>query len=599
MNLRPYQLEALDTTLALAAQGQRRQLGVAATGLGKTVMFTSLAERIGGRCLILAHRDELVQQAVAKLREVWPDAQVGIVRGSDDQVRAQVVVASVQTLSRPNRLARLIDSIDGGASMFGPAGPFSLVVVDEAHHATAPSYQIILQTLRAGAPGCACVDGKIERPATPDEVDAGCELGIAYDPCHVCLGTTRLPPGPLLLGVTATPDRADKAAMSQVFDVIAWSYDLLWGIRAGFLADVRGIEVKIENLSLAGIKTTAGDFNAGQVGQRLEAAHAHLAIVRAWQQYASDRAGTIVFTPTVATAKLTADAFLAAGIPAGFVHGGSTSDERRALLRSYQDRDVRVLVNCAVLTEGFDAPHTDCIIPRATKSRALYTQMVGRGTRPFPGKADCLVMDMVDNAKRHSLITVPTLAGVTGKLGTQLRKGTGTLSAVTLQHDEQLVAQGKLDAEVIDLFRRVKGGGVAWVPTHYPGALERYEVVLGEDPFRYTVVLAERHPEVWTAGYIEPDGTKVVLVAKVPYVQARDAAERYVRHHPAFSVLADSRATWRLKPPSEKQLRLARLYHVQLQPGLNAGQVSDLINRRMAVVRSKNRGVSRRAPRRR
>lgn len=599
MELRDYQEEALARVAEAEARGIRRQLGVAATGLGKTVMFVALARQRGGRTLILVHRDELVSQAVAKVRELWPEVgPVGIVKAEQDDTRAQVIVASVQTLSRPQRLSRLLSHATGEGSMLPPVGPFDLVIVDEAHHATADSYKLVLAGLRAGLPAelvCpACLNtGEVERLATPEEVDDGYELGVAFDACpneswHMEFPA---PQGPLLLGVTATPDRGDGQALEGTFDEIVWTYDMLWGIRAGHLSDLRGIQVKIDTLNLSNVKVTAGDFNAGQAGAAMEASNAHRYIVEAWRRHAADRR-TLVFTPTVETARLTAEEFAHHGVAAAYVHGGTPLEERRQLLADYQAGKVQVLANCAVLTEGFDAPRTDCVVmARPTKSRALYTQCVGRGTRMHPDKADCLVLDIVGASARHSLVTVPTLAGLTGKDATRMRDGKGTLADVALQRDERLVAAGRMRATEVDLFRRARAiGRLAWVPSAMANEhLQRYTLSLGIG--RPTVVLAERREGLWTSGLLHVDGGKEVLIARVDMETAMGVAEAWVRHHqPGGMALMDKSASWRAKPPSDKMRVAAFKWHIEVKPDMTAGEVSDLINRRAAIVqRAKER----------
>lgn len=335
-----------------------------------TVVFCALAERRGGRTLILAHRDELISQAEAKVREVWPEADVGVVKAERNEVRAQVVVASVQTLARARRLEQLAAPYED-PGIFSPAlAPFDLVVVDEAHHSAADSYRAILDRLRAGQPGCPLaaegVDHDHERIATPEEVSAGCELGITFDPCP---GPAA---GPLLLGVTATPDRGDGKGLDDLFDEVTFAYDILWGIRSDYLADLRGVRVSVDTLDMSGVKVRRGDYDQGQTGRAMEEAQAERFVVKAWQEHAADRQ-TLVFTPTVEVARLVAEEFRHAGVRAEHVHGGTPLDERRSILRRYSEGDLQVIANCAVLTEGYDEPRTDCIVvARPTKSRALY-----------------------------------------------------------------------------------------------------------------------------------------------------------------------------------------------------------------------------------
>lgn len=608
LELREYQDDALARVDAAEARGVRRQLGVAATGLGKTVMFASLAERRKARTLVLAHRDELVTQAAAKLLEVWPELGateavhvalrsaglgdlsasvalnrrgVGIVKAAADDVDAQVVVASVQTLSRPARLARLTgamaDEVEALGALWGGERPepFDLVVVDEAHHATAVSYRAVLDGLRAGAGIRYC------------DCDGGC-----YD----CGGTGMVdPPGPLLLGVTATPDRGDGKGLDDLFDEVTFSYDLLWGIRAGYLADLRGQRVVVEALDLSGVKVRRGDYDAGAAGRALEDADAPQMIVAAWMEHALGRR-TLVFTPTVATAALVAAQFAAVGVRAGMVHGGTPMDERRQVLQAYARGDLDVLANCAVLTEGYDEPRTDCIvIARPTKSRALYTQMVGRGTRRHPDKADCLVLDVVGASAVHSLVTVPSLFGLGGDWADQLGDGSGLLADVCQAHDDDQVRLGKMRAEDADLFRKVRGKGIAWVAVHAEGApLRRYVRTLGKDQDGTelpTVVLAQRDAEVWTAGLWWPatrtaPERKAVLMAEVGMELAQGMAEDYVRKM-GGGALTDTDAKWRTRKPSPKALQAAKKWQLAVDPAWTAGELSEALDAHVARIKAK------------
>ncbi len=544
LTLRPYQAEAIERTEAAEARGVRRQLGVAATGLGKTIVFCALAQQRGRRTLVLVHRDELVRQAVAKMREVWPGVDVGVVKAKENEVHADVVVASVQTLSRATRLAQL-------------TGAFDLVIVDEAHHTAADTYRRILDAVGAGTDN-----------------------------------------GPLLLGVTATPDRGDGKGLDDLFDEITWVYDILWGIRSGYLCDVRGLRVTVDALDLSGVRMNRGDYDAGQAGQAMTDADAPAVIVRAWQQHASDRQ-TLVFTPTVALAEEVALAFKHAGVRAECVSGGTPLDDRRAILASYAAERTQVLVNCAVLTEGYDNPRTDCVVvARPTKSRALFTQMIGRGTRKHPAKADLLVLDVVGATGLHSLVTVPSLFGVDPDEWPEMHNGTGILTDVMERHEHQLVLQGKLRAEEADLFAKVRAEGIAWVPVHDPGDLPRYHRGtvtindLGERVYGPTVVLTQREAtdDGWLAGYQHQDGSKTVLIRGVTMELAQGVAEDAVRRimgAPELARLVDADAAWRRRKPTPRQLEAARKWRMP-NPSQYAtsGELSDALDAHIARKRA-------------
>lgn len=549
MELRPYQLQALERIAAAEVRGVRRQLGVAATGLGKTIMFCALAQQRGERTLILAHRDELVSQAVAKVREVWPDVDVGVVKGEDDDTHAHVVVASVQTLARDRRLQRLIDAwanVDGMAAWGRKlVDPFGLVVVDEAHHAAADSYRKILDALNAG----------------DNEGN-----------------------GPLLLGVTATPDRGDGKGLDDLFDEIVFNLDLLWGIRSDYLCDVRGLVLRLDDLDLSGVKVRGGDYETGAVGRALQDAHAPTVIHAKWAEHASDRR-TLVFVPTVDLSQQVEHEFRQHGIRCAHVDGTTPLDERRQILRDYDAGTVQVITNCMVLTEGFDSPRTDCIVQaRPTRSRALFTQMVGRGTRKHPDKTDLLVLDVVGASDTLSLVTVPSLFGVEqSEFAAQLGDGTGTVSDVVQHRDDWLAKLGRITSEEADLFREMRGQGVAWV--RVPGDRPRYERSLGNKLSRVVLV---QTVEGWLAGMVEPDGKKRVLIAHVTQEMAQGVAEDAVRKH-GVAHLVNADAPWRSGRPSEKSRKFAGRLRISVGD-MTAGELSDAIDATLAERQQKKRG---------
>lgn len=543
--LREYQEQILERVEAAEARGVRKQLVVAATGLGKSLVFTALARRRGGRALILAHRDELVNQAVATIRGWWPEIDVGIVKGTENDVRHHVVVASVQTLSRSRRMLELLAPFDpNGMTLLGRAEPFDLVICDEAHHVLADSWRFILDAVHAGEPD-----------------------------------------GPLLVGVTATPDRGDGKGLGDVFEEIVATYDLLWGILNGYLCEIRGLRVKVKKLDLDKVKVSKGDYDQGQAGRALRDAGAEHVIYKAWAEHAPDRR-TLVFTPTVETAQLVANEFAANGVAAAMVHAKTPQDERRQMLRDYAAGTIQVLANVGVLTEGFDAPRTDCVvISRPTKSRALFTQMVGRGTRLHPEKSDLLVLDVTGVSETLSLVTVPSLFGLSGEWAESMGNGGGLITSAVVGHQQEQIRLGEIKAAEVDLFHKVRAAGIAWITVPRKEALTYVRPLPPVEkggPHQPTVILVQRNADEWTAGLIHPDGKQSTLIGRVSMETAQGVAEDFVRSHAPRS-MTDTDAEWRSRRPTPGLVAMARKWHVPIDKSWNMGELSDRLNARIAA----------------
>ncbi len=352
IQLRDYQQDAHDAVIRQYLEGTRRTLIVLPTGAGKTIVFGSIIAKAiaeGCRSLVLAHTEELVDQAARTLRTLLPNVSVGIVRAHHNEPDAQVVVATVQTLRNPVRLAQ--------------CGHFHQVVIDEAHHAVARTYQDILETL--GAYGHESVF-------------------------------------PFVLGVTATADRADGQGLGHVFESICYETGIFDLIQRGYLSDIRAKRIMLD-VNLDRVQTRGGDFVDSALGEAMTDAGAPAHIAAAIRDHAPGRR-TIVFTPTVAMAEQTAAAVNAIGIPAKSVSGETPKAERQQIIDDVRSGALQVITNCMVLTEGFDAPILDCaVMARPTSSRSLYQQSAGRVLRPYIGKSDALILDMVGVTTRHAV----------------------------------------------------------------------------------------------------------------------------------------------------------------------------------------------------
>lgn len=362
LELRHYQERALANIDQAEREGVRRPLVVHPTGTGKTVTFGAAVDRRRdkGRSLIMVHRDELASQTIQKLGWQAPELSTGLVKAEANEVGADVVVASVQTGHRDARLAQLLESQE-------KYGPFGTIIVDEAHHAPAPSWTKMLTGLGA------------------------------FNPY-----------GPLAVGFTATPER-DNGKTLGVWEKVVDYMSIREAIFEGHLVPILPAVVVETEMDMTHVRKTGGDYSDGDLGREIEESGAIAQMADAVVQHAADRKG-VAFLPTIRTSELLADALRARGIRAEHVDGTTPTEERRAILARLKTGETTWVTNCAVLTEGFDEPSISCVlVGRPTRFHGLYVQMVGRGTRLAPGKRDLLVIDIVGASQRHELVGVVDL----------------------------------------------------------------------------------------------------------------------------------------------------------------------------------------------
>jgi len=359
MQLRPRQAQFVDRcTEALLFHGNT--LGVAPTGGGKTVMLSAVASDVNGwdgPICVVQHRDELLMQNRKTLHAYNKKADSDLFNADRKRWnKTGVTFAMAQTLARPDNLKTM--------------PPLGLLIVDEAHHAPSDSY------LRV--------------------IDHALKLN---DKCK-------------LLGVTATPNRGDRKAMRAVFSNCADQISIKELIETGFLVRPRtfvidlGVTDKLKN-----VKRTASDFDMNEVASIMDHKVLNDRVVEEWQEHAADRR-TVVFCSTIAHAEHVAATFMSYGVTAGVVHGELPDRERADILAAYEHGEIQVLVNVAVLVEGWDSQPTSCIVLlRPSSYKSTMIQMVGRGLRKvdperYPGirKDDCIVLDFGTSILQHGSI---------------------------------------------------------------------------------------------------------------------------------------------------------------------------------------------------
>ena len=357
--LRAYQREAIDAVIAARREGTRRMVVCLPTGAGKTVIFSHLARLATRQVLVLAHREELLAQAVDKLSRALEGTRVvGLERGTARApADAKVLVASLRSL-HPDRIGQVLGGRDLG-----------LIIYDECHHAPAEDNMRVLRTIGVFEP---------DWPGT-------------------------------LLGFTATTARGDGKGLDAVFERIVYSRTLPDLIDAGFLAPLKGYRIATA-ADLTRLSAGGADFDDAELAEAVDIQERNALVARSIQELARDRR-TIAFCVTVNHARNLARALNHIGVPAGIVHGEMAAADRARALAEFREGRIHVLANVAVLTEGFDDPGVSCVaMARPTRSEGMYAQCVGRGTRLAEGKLDCLILDFVD-VSELSLCTLPTLFG--------------------------------------------------------------------------------------------------------------------------------------------------------------------------------------------
>ncbi len=397
---RKYQTEAIETVFAKLEKGIDRQIIALATGGGKTYTAAKIAHRFK-RILFLTHVEELAEQAgAAMLNEFYPEISInevieqhgglipyfrylennklfvtpeeasrfGIIKADLFKIDNHITIGSLQTIHR--RLDRI------------PADHFDLVIIDECHMSGAVSFKKTLDYF------------------TPK----------------------------LLIGLTATPYRADGASLSDIFQEIVYQYGIYDAIQDGYLCELDAIQIKTD-INLDNVRTTAGEFNQKDLKQEVDTPERNKLVFESWVKYAHNKR-TLIFAVDVEHAQNLCSQFKNEGYAAEFVVGDiELSPDRRGIINRFRSGETMLLINVAILIAGADFPFLECLINAApTKSLTRFIQIIGRGTRTLPGVIDgigdpimrkeairrskkphCIILDIVDNSSRHKIVNTWTL----------------------------------------------------------------------------------------------------------------------------------------------------------------------------------------------
>ena len=542
MNLRPYQRETIDKVKGDWQSGYRNVMITVATGGGKTVIFLGLlAEELHNnpnkRCLIIAHRKELIEQPIERLAAFWPDLarRSGIVMADQNDCDKQIIVATVQTLNGRGRIDRILRH-----------GPIDYIVTDECHHSCSDTYLAVYEQLRQANPSVK----------------------------H--------------LGVTATPIRADGKQFGDVYEKVSAHYGIKELVKLGYLAPPRWLAIQT-GISLAGVpKTGSGedrDYSSRRLADVFETDNCFDLVVETHKKYAQNRPA-IAFTASVEGAYKLAEKFTAASIPAGAADGTTRKDTRTQLVKDFRAGKISVLCNVALWTEGLDLPEISCVhMVRPTQSDAYYVQCIGRGLRLLPGKEDALILDYAPAEVRN----VTMLGDV---LGVNVEK---TAYMEEEAEEGEVIAGFTFDGDV----KWMKGDPMEIIgrtldylnlsPWRWNQQDKRSWMVLGmgkseEDNTERTLAMspAGEVMQLWVVWKKETDRWHSArLLNEGSFEELSEIADE-MAHKWGNAQLARKSQRWHHDAPTEGQVKFARRLGINCE-GLTKGAVADAITYKLTM----------------
>ena len=538
MKLRPYQQEALDSMLQAESNGISKQLVVLPTGAGKTVLFAQLPimRKNSLPMLVLAHRSELLIQAKDKIETINKDLSVGIEQAENKAGYSDVVIASVPTLGRES--SSRIEQY--------PKDYFKTIVVDEAHHAAAPSYRRILDYFK------------------PD----------------------------LLLGVTATPQRSDSVRLIDVFQEIVYYKSIQDLIKEGWLSPLVGYRVKTST-DISDVEIQNGEYKQDQLIEAIDNPSRNNSIVTAYNDLANAKK-TVVFAAGVDHAENLAEAFRKNGSSVRVIIGTTPEEERRQILSDFKSGVVTVLVNVGVLTEGFDEPSIEAIIlAKPTRSSLLYTQIVGRGTRLFDGKEHCMIIDIADTTRGKKPIGLPTLLGMPAEFDLQGQSLTDIADEFE-KVKETAPGEASTVLNMEDITNAYKRIDLFMPPPPNPAVLEYSTFIwseVGEDRFYLNTNSFESFHIYcdtlgrWAAECHVRSGANihVHVIGRGQTIRSVFAgADKWIMENRSTSLpLIDATAVWRADAPTDKQQKLLKRIGVPITNTMTKGMASQIISKWM------------------
>ena len=554
-SLRPYQETCIQASLDYLAKGVTRQIAVLPVGSGKTRIFASLVNRLpaiseASKVLVLAHREELIDQAAHTIATVNPGIRVEIEKGRQRaSPAAQIIVASPQTLSQPTRMN----------PPFPSPGSFKALIIDEAHHSVCPSYTTIIDKLK--------------------------DI-------------------PLIWGCSATPNRADGIGLESVFERVVYHKSLSELMDDGYIAGIRAYRVQtplsLNNVPVSQSSDGERDYALSLLSKHVNIPERNRMIVEKWQsicKYANTPKSTLVFACDVQHVKDLCQAFSTKGIDARIVYGAMDLNERRYTIDAFRKGHFPVLINCELLTEGTDIPNIDCILLcRPTQSSPLLSQMVGRGLRKIPGKSECLIVDFVDNACGEIMVnsaSLPSLFGLHPSF--EAEDGIDLLSianelqemddvrvwnARSIQHAKEILSKSSMD-EIVDLHLGTEEVCTWQTQTKlvWTSIQDRFALSLRAFASHARFCLRRLESEMYVLIVFPRKNETIPISVPIPLPNAIQLADTLIRKtHDDLIPLITRDASWQQQPASRTQNSIVSRMGIVIDHTLTKGDAGTLIS---------------------
>jgi len=526
IELRDYQQLQVQRVLSARKKGKKAALVVSSTGTGKTISMVEIVKRLAIKTVILAHREQLLEQTRTKMLLVNPDADIGLVGFGYEEWGHDILLCGIQTMRFPDRLVQLEQE---GIQLF---------ITDECHHdSNDNSYALV-------------------RAACPEA---------------------------FFVGFTATADRMDEKPIEAFYGQPVFERHITRFIRESWLCDLKCHMVRSERTSLDGVRMNRDgtDYNAGELERAINRRDRNTVIVRETMAIGQPEDPTLAFCSSVQHAKDLCASFVDAGIPSACVFGETPKEEREQHELNFASGRITVLCNVDVYGEGADMDVRRIVIAAPTKSRAKFAQMVGRGTRLAPGKTVCWIIDVTDNSNTHTLDPV-RLSDILDL--PELEPGQSAVEADKLHRertgknpeddDSTAIKDGDTSGKIVT--KKVSLGPIDWAKLKnggYEAHADLHRVVIWpKKAGTYDVGVFLKSNQIEKArGHILLKGVSLGWAQMYAEQQTRklQAGERH---------LVDPNASWRFRPASDKQLQKLRQFRLPIPPGCTAGQASELMD---------------------